>query len=678
MKRTYFIFEGKKRYVKGVKDKSIADFAILKKQFNQKKNNIDPKLVPFRSQINFYWKCEKKHEWQISPGNRFTYMAPSSKLKNKKISGCPYCLNLKVSNDNNLKFLHPKIAKMWDYEKNKLKPEEYTARSHKKVWWKCKNNHKFKKLIYLHVDQKGFCGGCGKEDGSYKTFVTDENCLENKYPNLAKEWHPTKNKLKPKEVYKSTVMYWWLCPKQKDHEYKQTIWERAKKNVGCPFCAFKKLTKSNSLKFMYPTVASQWHPTKNGKLKPDKVLAHSHKKAWWICKKKHVWKAQVVSRAKYGHGCRKCTGVGISYMEIRIYSELINIFKDIKWSYKIKGYQCDIFIPQLKLGIEVDGKYWHNVKRRIDFDYKKNEFFKKNGLKLIRLREIGLPLIDTNTDINAYFVNPKKEDLNNLLSKIQEIKNNRKIQKYVNKYKKEKKFVNEKLYREICANLPSPVFENSLEYKRKDLVKEWDFKKNFPLVPSMFKTGSQLSVWWICPKKHNYEARIGNRCILKRNCPYCAGRYALENFNLKIKFPKIAKEWHPSLNGKLKPENFTPTSGQYVWWKCKNKHSFRKTIARRIKQKANCPCFLKNDKSTNFKASIFPLLRKEFLENKNNIKLNEIEIDDKNFYWWKCKNNHIYKNSIYNRTFYMERCPKKECKDIAMEFHKDLHQKTNL
>ena len=33
MKRTYFVFEGKKRYVKGVIDKSVADFPILKKQY---------------------------------------------------------------------------------------------------------------------------------------------------------------------------------------------------------------------------------------------------------------------------------------------------------------------------------------------------------------------------------------------------------------------------------------------------------------------------------------------------------------------------------------------------------------------------------------------------------------------------------------------------------------------
>ena len=252
MKRTYFIFEGKKRYVKAVKDKSVADFQLLKKEFNTKKNNIDPKLVPYRSQINFHWKCKKGHEWQVTPGNRFTFLAPSSKLTNNKISGCPYCLNLRVSKDNNLKYLYPEIAKMWNFKKNKSKPEEFTARSHKKVWWICKNKHEFKTWIYLLVDQKGFCGGCGRKDGSYKTFVTKENCLKNKYPKLAKEWHPTKNEpLKTDQVYKSTVMYWWQCPKQKDHEYKQTIWWHwsiLERNVTCKwkrsrYCLFVNLTR---------------------------------------------------------------------------------------------------------------------------------------------------------------------------------------------------------------------------------------------------------------------------------------------------------------------------------------------------------------------------------------------------------------------------------------------------
>ena len=48
----------------------------------------------------------------------------------------------------------------------------------------------------------------------------------------------------------------------------------------------------------HPELAAQWHPTRNGSLTPDHVLAGSAKKAWWICPKgpDHEWEASIVSR----------------------------------------------------------------------------------------------------------------------------------------------------------------------------------------------------------------------------------------------------------------------------------------------------------------------------------------------------------------------------------------------
>jgi len=679
MSLTYFTFEGKKRYVRKLKDKSVADFSILKKEFNIKKNNIDPNLVPFRSQIKFYWECKKGHEFQVSPGSRFAFLI-NKKFKRKEHSTCIYCLNKKVCEDNNLKFLYPKITKMWDYKKNTLKPEKILAGSKTKVWWVCKNKHEFKKEVSLVVNSNGFCGGCGREDGSYKTFATKENCLKNKYPELAKEWHPTKNlPLKPEQVYKTTKRYWWQCPKEHDHFFKQTIYERAIKKIGCSFCSFKKLCKTNSLQYMYPEVASQWHPTKNGNRTPKVTTGHSNTHAWWICKKEHVWKSQIVTRTKKGTGCKKCSGVGISYMEIRIYSELISIFKDIEWSYKIKSYQCDLFIPQLKLVIEVDGQYWHKVKKRIEFDNKKNKFFKDNNINLIRVRENGLLLMDPKMDINTNFINAKIECIHKLLDKIQILKISKKIRRDINLYKQNKNFFNQKLYNKISANLPSPIFKNSLAYKRKDLKKEWDYKKNFPLVPTMFKLSSNISIWWICKKKHSYEAKIGNRTILKRNCPYCVGRYALPDFNLKTEYPEIANDWNFKLNSK-KPENFTPTSGQHVWWTCSKGHIYRKSIAHRTHQPKNikkgrnigCPCRTKHTNKKLFKPTVYPLLRNEF-SNKNKKELKFFTTTDKTKLIWKCINNHEYKNSIFRRIYYDERCF--ECIDKVILLRRPLHDK---
>ena len=55
---------------------------------------------------------------------------------------CPYCSGKRVHNENNLEVLFPEISKEWDYKNNgDLKPNQFTSKSIKKVWWKCKLEH---------------------------------------------------------------------------------------------------------------------------------------------------------------------------------------------------------------------------------------------------------------------------------------------------------------------------------------------------------------------------------------------------------------------------------------------------------------------------------------------------------------------------------------------------------
>lgn len=42
------------------------------------------------------------------------------------------------------------------------------------------------------------------------------------------------------------------------------------------------MEKKKTLATEYPDIANEWHPTKNGILKPTDVTAGSHKKVWWI------------------------------------------------------------------------------------------------------------------------------------------------------------------------------------------------------------------------------------------------------------------------------------------------------------------------------------------------------------------------------------------------------------
>ena len=50
-----------------------------------------------------------------------------------------------------------------------------------------------------------------------------------------------------------------------------------------------KATAKYNLQIHNPTIANEWHPTKNGNLKPIDVTVSSNKKVWWLCSKGHEW-----------------------------------------------------------------------------------------------------------------------------------------------------------------------------------------------------------------------------------------------------------------------------------------------------------------------------------------------------------------------------------------------------
>jgi hypothetical protein len=75
----------------------------------------------------------------------------------------------------------------------------------------------------------------------------------------------------------------------------------------CPCCAGKQVVGSNCLATRFPTVAAEWHPTKNGPLTPRDVSFASGKRYWWRCSKKgHEWHAPICYRTSGGWGCPVC------------------------------------------------------------------------------------------------------------------------------------------------------------------------------------------------------------------------------------------------------------------------------------------------------------------------------------------------------------------------------------
>ena len=133
----------------------VSDNARLMAVWNWEKNNafkFDPQMLTVGSSKKVWWRCEKGHEWQakIDPTN--------------KGHGCPYCSGrYAIKGENDLQTVNPQLANEWDYEKNGiLKPDEFTANSGQKVWWKCNKGHEWQAVIRSRNTGCG-CPMCNSE-----------------------------------------------------------------------------------------------------------------------------------------------------------------------------------------------------------------------------------------------------------------------------------------------------------------------------------------------------------------------------------------------------------------------------------------------------------------------------------------------------------------------------------
>lgn len=88
----------------------------------------------------------------------------------------------------------------------------------------------------------------------------------------------------------------------------------------------------------------------------------------------------------------KTNSITTSYAEQAIFYFMSLLFHNAICPYQKMGYDIDVYLPDIKLGIEYDGFYFH--KDRFKKDYSKNEKCIKDGITLIRIREPGLKVFD--------------------------------------------------------------------------------------------------------------------------------------------------------------------------------------------------------------------------------------------------------------------------------------------
>ncbi len=163
----------------------------------------------------------------------------------------------------------------------------------------------------------------------------------------------------------------------------------------------------------------------------------------------------------------------------------------------------------------------------------------------------------------------------------------------------------------------TPV-RNNLYISHPALAKEWHPTKNGSLTPRDVTFIANRKVWWLCSNNHVWSATINER-LRGSACPYCSSakgdeekitpasqpsqiqesdqtleeileskrirKYSKKKLSpetcLSTVNPALAKEWHPTKNGRLTPQDVMPSSHIQIWWKCPNGHEWKAPISSR-------------------------------------------------------------------------------------------------
>lgn len=268
---------------------TLENYALVAEWDYEKNGNLRPGDFTGGSNKKVWWKCKLEHSWQANINNRVINGA-----------NCPYCTNKKVwQGFNDIVTTHPDVATQWDYENNEhLRPEQFTAGSHTKVWWKCKYGHSWETMIYTRKNSGcPYCAGV--------RIIPDVNDLLTVNPVLAAEWDYGKNGDSHPDCIAAYThkKVWWRC--DKGHSWQAAVSNRSNGN-GCPYCTNQMVLKGfNDLLSADPELCKEWDYEKNGIFQPDEVVKNASKQVWWKCQKGHSWKARVCIRRR-GSGCPVC------------------------------------------------------------------------------------------------------------------------------------------------------------------------------------------------------------------------------------------------------------------------------------------------------------------------------------------------------------------------------------
>lgn len=351
-------------------------------------------------------------------------------------------------------------------------------------------------------------------------LIVGQNDLATVNPNLAAEWHPSKNgSLLPSQTTAgSNKKVWWLgkC----GHEWEREICERSKGH-GCPVCSGRLLQPGiNDFATINPKVAAEWHPTKNGDLTPADVAPNSNKKVWWFCPDcGYEWQSCIYVRNAHSR-CPACIGKTLA----RGINDLQTMNPELssEWNYDLNK---DLKPNDIK-AVSTQKVWW--ICSKCGYEWKESPNNRRRngrGRCPACLNSVVLAgyndLATANSRLAAEWHPIKNGSL--LPSQVTAVTGKKAWWTCSRGHEWEATIASRNAGNNcpFCANKLVLTGFNDLATVNPVVAAEWHPTENGDLSPQLVLSGSGKKVWWLGKCGHEWEAKISDRALRGYACPLC-------------------------------------------------------------------------------------------------------------------------------------------------------------
>lgn len=528
----------------------------------QKNRPVTPQDISKASNRKVWWKCHVcAHEWETAVNNRYGG------------SGCRMCGYKRVSQSrrtpkhgDSLLEKCPELSLQWHPIKNKnLSPQDVPFKSSHKAWWLGVCGHEWQAVVSSRVAGSG-CPYCAN-----LRVLVGYNDLETQLPDIAKEWHPTKNGMwTPRDVVaKANKKVWWKCPVC-SNEWQSIIAKRAI-GQGCPVCAkgtqtsFPEKAIAYYLRMMGLDVAENYRAEWLGSFELDVYLPELRVAVEYDG---HAWHKNVEKDIRKSQLCKQ-HGVKL----VRIREDRCDTIDDGSTCFYIPHRNDDGLNAAIKFLISVlQLTESISAEHEVAVDVAKDRMYIYDLMGLRQqensFAQMCPDLIDEwHRDKNGTM---RPEDVTPYSDK----KVWWKCRKHGHEWEAVVKSRTKGTGCPVCSGNRVLTGFNDLATMAPDLAAEWHPIKNDPVTATEVTPQSGMKAWWQCRVcGFEWQAAIYSRNGANHACPECARKRVHQKLrtpklgqSLLDKNPMLAEQWHPNKNGELTPQDVTLKTHRKVWW----------------------------------------------------------------------------------------------------------------